>query len=57
MPVLLVLYLLSLTDRPAARRIGFDLRRPGFDAWFGAVIAPGIGFPGSGSTWSPGSSG
>ena len=30
-PVLLALYLLSRTDPPAGRRIGFDLTRPGFD--------------------------
>ena len=47
-PALLVLYLLSLTDRPATRRIGFDLTRPGFDAWFGTVIAACIGIPGLG---------
>ena len=38
-PALLALYLLDLTDKPATRRIGFDLARPGFDAWFGTVIA------------------
>jgi membrane protease YdiL (CAAX protease family) len=47
-PALLVLYLLSLTDRPATRRIGFDMTRPGHDAWFGAVIAACIGIPGIG---------
>ena len=47
-PALLVLYLLSLTDRPATRRIGFDLTRPGFDAWFGTVVAACIGIPGLG---------
>jgi membrane protease YdiL (CAAX protease family) len=47
-PALLVLYLLSLTDRPATRTIGFDLARPGFDAWFGTVIAACIGIPGLG---------
>ncbi|HEU5486471.1 MAG TPA: type II CAAX endopeptidase family protein [Microlunatus sp.] len=47
-PALLVLYLLSLTDRPATRRIGFDLTRPGADAGFGAVIALCIGVPGLG---------
>ncbi len=35
-------------DRPATRRIGFDLTRPGFDAWFGTVIAACIGIPGLG---------
>jgi membrane protease YdiL (CAAX protease family) len=47
-PALLALYLLNLTDRPATRRIGFDLTRPGFDAWFGTVIAVCIGIPGLG---------
>src|SRR6478672_10874973 len=47
-PALLVLYLLSLTDSPATRRIGFDLARPGFDAWFGTLIAACIGIPGLG---------
>ena len=35
MPVLLALYLLSLTDPPAGRTIGFDLTRPRFDLGFG----------------------
>lgn len=47
-PVLLALYLLDRTNRPAGRAIGFDLRRPGFDAWFGLVIAACIGIPGLG---------
>lgn len=47
-PALLALYLLDLTDKPATRRIGFDLARPGFDAWFGTVIAACIGIPGLG---------
>jgi membrane protease YdiL (CAAX protease family) len=47
-PVLLVLYLLDLSDPPAGRSIGFDLRRPGFDAWFGALLAALIGIPGLG---------
>lgn len=47
-PALLVLYLLDLTDPPATRTIGFDRSRPGFDAWFGAVIAACIGIPGLG---------
>ena len=47
-PVLLVLYLLDRTNRPAGRAIGFDLRRPVFDAWFGLVIAACIGIPGLG---------
>jgi membrane protease YdiL (CAAX protease family) len=42
-PVLLALYLLSRTDPPAGRRIGFDLTKPGFDLGFGALIAAGIG--------------
>ena len=46
MPVLLVVYLLNQTDPPAGRTIGFDLRRPGFDAWFGAAVALAIGVPG-----------
>ena len=54
-PALLALYLLSLTvnpatgrPAPATRQIGFDLTRPGFDAWFGTVIAACIGIPGLG---------
>jgi membrane protease YdiL (CAAX protease family) len=47
-PVLLALYLLSRTDPPAGRRIGFDLTKPGFDLGFGALIAAGIGVPGLG---------
>jgi membrane protease YdiL (CAAX protease family) len=47
-PALLALYLLGLTDRPATRRIGFDLTRPGRDVSIGAVIALGIGVPGLG---------
>ncbi len=46
MPVLLAFYLLSLTDPPAGRTIGFDLRRPQFDLGFGALIALAIGIPG-----------
>jgi membrane protease YdiL (CAAX protease family) len=48
MPVLLALYLLNLTNRPAGRTIGFDLQRPAFDLGFGAVIALAIGIPGLG---------
>jgi hypothetical protein len=48
MPVLLVLYLLNLTDPPAGRTIGFDLTRPRFDLGFGALIALAIGIPGLG---------
>ena len=47
-PVLLVLYLLSLTDRPAGVRIGFDLRAPWSDLGSGAVLAAAIGIPGLG---------
>ena len=47
-PVLLVLYLLNLTDRPAGARIGFDLRRPRSDLGSGAVLAAAIGIPGLG---------
>jgi len=47
-PVLLALYLLNATDRPAGRLIGFDLGRPRFDAWFGALLAACIGIPGLG---------
>ena len=47
-PALLALYLLNLSDRPATKKIGFDLTRPGFDAWFGTVIAACIGIPGLG---------
>ncbi len=47
-PVLLALYLLNLTNRPAGRLIGLDLRRPRFDVGFGVVIAAGIGIPGLG---------
>ncbi len=47
-PVLLVLYLLSLTDRPAGARIGFDLRRPWSDLSSGALLAAAIGIPGLG---------
>lgn len=47
-PVLLALYLLNLTDRPAARRIGFDLRRPRFDLTAGVLLGAAIGIPGLG---------
>ena len=33
----------ALLAVPATRRIGFDLTRPRFDAWFGTVIAACIG--------------
>jgi membrane protease YdiL (CAAX protease family) len=48
MPVLLALYLLSLTNPPAGRTIGFDLRQPRFDVGFGVLIAVVIGVPGLG---------
>ena len=47
-PVLLALYLLNLTNRPAGAAIGLDGRRPGFDLGFGTLIALGIGIPGLG---------
>ena len=46
MPVLLALYLLNLTNRPAGAAIGLDGRRPGFDLGFGTLIALCIGIPG-----------
>jgi membrane protease YdiL (CAAX protease family) len=48
MPVLLALYLLSLTNPPAGRTIGLDLTRPRFDLGFGVLIALVIGVPGLG---------
>jgi membrane protease YdiL (CAAX protease family) len=48
MPVLLVLYLLNLSDPPAGPTIGFDLNRPRFDLGFGVLIALAIGIPGLG---------
>ncbi len=47
-PVLLALYLLNLTNRPAGRLIGLDLRRPRFDLVLGLLIALCIGIPGLG---------
>jgi membrane protease YdiL (CAAX protease family) len=47
-PVLLVWYLLGLSDGPAGRIIGLDRGRPWFDAWFGTVITAAIGIPGLG---------
>jgi len=47
-PVVLVWYLLSLTDAPVGRLIGLDGRRPGFDAGFGTLLAAAIGIPGLG---------
>ena len=45
-PALLALYLLQLSDPPAGERIGLDLRRPGFDAGRGLLLAVAIGVPG-----------
>jgi len=45
-PVLLALYLLNLTDRPAARLIGLDARRPRFDLAAGGLLAAAVGVPG-----------
>lgn len=47
-PALLAIFLLSRHPGDGPRLIGFDHRRPGFDAWFGAVIAACIGIPGLG---------
>ncbi|MCW2809931.1 MAG: hypothetical protein JWP61_389 [Friedmanniella sp.] len=47
-PVLLVLYLLNLTNRGAARVIGFDLTRPRWDLSRGLVLTAVIGVPGLG---------
>jgi len=47
-PVLLGLYLLNLTNRPAGAAIGFDLRRPRVDLTLGTLIALVIGIPGLG---------
>ena len=47
-PVLLALYLLNLTNRPAGRLIGFNTRRPRFDLTAGVLVAAGIGIPGLG---------
>jgi membrane protease YdiL (CAAX protease family) len=47
-PALLALYLLDLSNPPAGRTVGFDLRRPGFDAGRGAALAALIGIPGLG---------
>jgi hypothetical protein len=44
-PVLLALYLMG---PGVLRRIGFDLRRPGFDLPFGILLAACIGIPGIG---------
>jgi membrane protease YdiL (CAAX protease family) len=45
-PVALALYLLSADGRSAARRIGFDGRRPGRDVTLGLGLAALIGLPG-----------
>jgi membrane protease YdiL (CAAX protease family) len=47
-PVLLALYLLNLTNRPAARTIGLVPVRPWWDLGVGVLIAIGIGVPGLG---------
>lgn len=58
-PVLLALYLLALAAgpvvwrgddpaRPSWQRVGFDLRRPGWDIGWGFLVAAGIGIPGLG---------
>jgi membrane protease YdiL (CAAX protease family) len=47
-PVALALHLLSLDRGNPFRRIGLDLRRPGFDLLGGAVLAACIGIPGLG---------
>lgn len=45
-PVALALFLLGDRLRDGARRLGFDLRRPGADAAAGLVLAAVIGLPG-----------
>jgi membrane protease YdiL (CAAX protease family) len=47
-PALLAIFLLNRNPGDGLRRIGFDHRRPGFDAWFGLAIAACIGIPGLG---------
>ena len=47
-PVLLALYLLNQTNRPAGRLVGLVPPRPAFDLLGGLVIAAGIGIPGLG---------
>lgn len=51
-PVALVLYLLTRVTPPgprsAARHLGLDLRRPGFDVAGGVALAAAIGIPGLG---------
>ncbi|MEY9212659.1 CPBP family intramembrane metalloprotease [Thermobifida halotolerans] len=44
-PVALVLHLLHRSG-DSARAIGFDLRRPGFDLGWGALVAAGVGLGG-----------
>lgn len=45
-PAFLAVYLLLRDDASAARRIGADLRRPGFDLGRGMLLAAAIGIPG-----------
>ncbi|BCJ43486.1 CAAX amino protease [Actinoplanes ianthinogenes] len=45
-PVALAWYLLRRDDMNPGRDLGIDLRRPGFDAGWGAALAAGIGIPG-----------
>ncbi|MFV0464237.1 MAG: CPBP family intramembrane glutamic endopeptidase [Nostocoides sp.] len=45
-PALLALFLLRRDDPDAARRMGFDLRRPGTNLIRGALLAAAIGLPG-----------
>ena len=47
-PVLLVLYLLNLTDRPAGAAIGLTPPRARFDLGLGVALAAVIGIPGLG---------
>ncbi|WP_051703794.1 CPBP family intramembrane glutamic endopeptidase [Glycomyces sp. NRRL B-16210] len=47
-PAALALHLLSIDRGNPFRRIGLDLRRPGFDLLGGAVLAACIGIPGLG---------
>jgi membrane protease YdiL (CAAX protease family) len=47
-PVFLALYLLSRSYAHPGQVMGLDLRRPGFDAGLGVLIAVGIGIPGLG---------
>lgn len=47
-PVLLVLYLVNLTDRPAGRVLGLVPPRPRFDLGRGVGLAAAVGIPGLG---------